>query len=171
MNVRRVAFLINIATFVCSWILSSQIWASAIVSESQTEVSMTGMAAYPQVSFLLLTGVLILWLTNYLNSVFSKFITSAVVVLLVSAASPVWFESASGSLSILKPEIAKVTGVSDWLGQTDLINSSFYNHFAADFFVITLILWFVTLVIYIWSNKPGQKDKQFVTRIDNLPSW
>ncbi len=171
MNIRRISLLINLATLVSSWILSSQVWASAVVSEAQTEVSITGMAAYPQVSFLLLTGVLILWLMKYLNSVFSKFITTAVVVLLVSAASPVWFESASGSLSILRPEIAKVTGVSDWLGQTELINGSFYNHFAADFFVLALILWFATLVIYIWSNKPGQQKKQFVTRIDNLPSW
>jgi hypothetical protein len=106
-----------------------------------------------------------------MNSVFSKFITTAVIVFLVSAASPVWFESASGSLSILSPEIAKVTGVSDWLGQTELIISSFYNHVAADFFVIALIFWFATLVIFIWSNKPGQVRKQFVTRIDNLPSW
>lgn len=171
MNLHRVALLTNITTLVSSWIWSSQIWASAIVSESQTEVSITGLAAYPQVSFLLLTGVLILWLSKYMNSVFSKFITTAVIVLLVSAASPVWFESASGSLSILSPEIAKVTGVSDWLGQTELIISSFYNHVAADFFVIALILWFATLVIFIWSNKPGQVKKQFVTRIDNLPSW
>lgn len=171
MNLRRIALIVNLGTFVTAWILSSQTWASAVINETEIEVLISGNSAYPQIAFLLLTGILIIWLTKYLNSFFSKFLITAVTVLLVASASPVWFESASGSLSVLRPEIAKVTGISDWLGQSSIIKSSYYNHFAADFFVLALILWFISIIIFIWSSKPEQKGKQFVTRIDNLPSW
>lgn len=168
---RRVALLVNLASLIAAWVLAAQVWASTTVNESQARLSISGLDAYPQLTFLMLTGLLILWLARYLNSIFSKFLTSAVVVLLFATASPVWFESASGSLSILGPQIAKATGVSDWIGQSDLIHSSFYNHIVADSFVIALILWFASLVLILWLKRAGESKKEFVTRIDNLPSW
>lgn len=168
---RRLALLVNLASLIGSWILASQVWAAATVTVTQTRLEISGLDAYPQLSFLLLTGLLILWLSRYLNSIFSKFLTTAVVFLLLATASPVWFESASGSLAILGPQIAKATGVSDWLGQSELIQGGFYNHTIADSFVIALILWFLSLVFLLWTKRAGESKKEFVTRIDNLPSW
>lgn len=161
----------NLAALTGSWALASQVWAATTVIESQTRLVISGLDAYPQLTFLLLTGLLILWLTRYLNSVFSKFLTTAVVVLLFATVSPVWFESASGSLSILSPQISKATGVSDWLGQSELIQNDFYNHLVADFFVIAIIFWFVSLIFLLWSHRAGESKNEFVTRIDKLPSW
>ena len=168
---RRISFLLNLGSTFSAWIFASQVWASTTVIESQTRLSVTGIDAYPQITFILLTGLLILWLTRYLNSLFAKFLTSAIVILLFATASPTWFESASGSLSILSPQISKSTGVSDWLGQSELIQNSSYNHLSADLFVISLISWFISLLIILWSKKKGQKDTNLATRIDNLPSW
>lgn len=168
---RKIAILVNLVALLVSWVLASQVWAAATIVESQTRLSISGLDAYPQLTFLLLTGLLILWLTRYLNSVFSRFLTTAVVVLLFATASPVWFESASGSLAILGPQISKATGVSDWLGQSELIHDSFYNHVIADSFVIALIAWFLSLVLLLWSKRTGETKKEFVTRIDKLPSW
>ncbi|MEY3856169.1 MAG: hypothetical protein RJA45_639 [Actinomycetota bacterium] len=168
---RRISILINVVSILLAWMFASQVWASTTVIESQTGLSVSGLDAYPQISFILLTGVLVLWLTRYLNSLFAKFLTTAVVILLFATASPTWFESASGSLSILSPQISKSTGVSDWLGQSELIQNSSYNHLSADLFVISLISWFISLLIILWSKKKGQKDTNLATRIDNLPSW
>jgi hypothetical protein len=168
---RRISFLANLSSTFLAWVFASQVWASTSIIESQNRLSVTGLDAYPQVAFILLTGVLILWLTRYLNSLFAKFLTSAVVILLFATASPTWFESASGSLSILSPQISKATGVSDWLGQSDLITNSSYNHLAADCFVISLIIWFVSLLALLWLRKKDQPVSNLATRIDNLPSW
>lgn len=161
----------NLVSLLSAWALASQVWATSTILESQTRLAISGLDAYPQLTFLLLTGLLILWLTRYLHSVFSKFLTTAVVVLLFATASPVWFESASGSLSILSPLISKATGVSDWLGQSDLIGDSSYNHVVADSFVIALIVWLLSLFFLLWSKRPGESKNEFVTRIDKLPSW
>lgn len=168
---RKIALLVNLVSLIAAWVLGTQVWATTTVIESQTRISISGLDAYPQLTFLLLTGLLILWLTRYLNSVFSKFLTTAVVVLLFATASPVWFDSAAGSLSILGPQISKATGVSDWLGQSELIHNSLYNHIVADSFVITLIFWFSSLFILLWTKRAGESKKEFVTRIDKLPSW
>lgn len=168
---RRIVLLVNIFSLLSAWLCASQTWASADIIESGKTVSTSGLEGYPQLAFLLATGILILWLSRYMNSVFSKFLTSAVVVFLIAAASPVWFDSASGSLSILGGQISKLTGVSDWLGQGDLLKNTFFNHLMADLFVIATIFWFLSLLFLIWAGKPGQERKEFVTRIDNLPSW
>jgi len=168
---RRIALAINAVSVIAAWFFASQEWAATTVIESQNRITVSGLDAYPQITFILLTGVLILWLTRYLNSLFSRFLTTAVVVLLFATASPTWFESASGSLSILSPQISKATGVSDWLGQSELIQASVYNHFAADLFVVFLIAWFVSLVVLLWMRQRNQKATNLVTRIDKLPSW
>lgn len=168
---KRIALLVNLVSIVGAWLAASQIWASATITESQTRLSVTGLDAYPQIAFILLTGLLIIWLTRHLNSLFAKFLTTAVVTLLLATASPTWFESASGSLTILSPQISKSTGVSDWLGQSELIEDSVYNHVAADFFVICIVAWFISLVLLLWASKQGEKSSNLVTRIDNLPSW
>lgn len=168
---RRIAVLANLLSVILAWIFASQVWASTTVSESQNRLSVTGLDAYPQVTFILLTGLLMLWLSRYLNSLFSKFLTSAVSLLLFATASPIWFESASGSLSILRSQISKATGVSDWLGQSDLIESSVYNHFAADMFVIFIITWLVSLFLLLWLRRSGENKANLATRIDKLPSW
>ena len=168
---RRIALPLNLIALIVAWIFASQTWASTIVSESQTTLSISGLDAYPQITFILLTGLLILWVSKYLGSIFGKFLTTAITVLLFATASPVWFESASGSFSILSPQISKVTGVSDWLGQSDLIKNSQYNHLAADSFVIFLIIWLISLIYLLWSKPKGKARAEFVTRIDKLPSW
>lgn len=168
---RRLLLLINLSALAVAWFFASQNWAFATISETGLVLSISGLDAYPQLTFLMLTGVLLLWLSRYLNSLFSKFLSSAVSVLLFATSSPVWFESASGSVSVLSPQIAKATGVSDWLGQSELIQEISYNHFAADFFIVALVLWFVSLVWLIWSEGSTGKSKKLVTRIDNLPSW
>ncbi|MFM2384833.1 MAG: hypothetical protein RL166_707 [Actinomycetota bacterium] len=168
---RRFTLLINISSLVIAWYFASQQWATATISETGQVLAISGLDAYPQLSFLMLTGLLLLWLSRYLNSLFSKFLASAVSVLLLATSSPIWFESASGSASILSPQIAKATGVSDWLGQAELIEKVVYNHIAADFFIIALIIWFGSLVWFVWSASATEKAKKLVTRIDNLPNW
>ena len=165
----NIAFLV--ATVVC-WITSSQVWATAVIAESQAEVSNTAIEGYPQLTFVLITWVLTFWLIRYLKSVFSQFLVSAVSLLLFSTLFPIWFDSASGSITILSGLIAKKTGVSDWEGQRLLLASSEFNHLAADGFVISIVVAFVALLFLIWLPKnSGEKTPRFVTRIDNLPSW
>ncbi len=168
---RRIFLAINLVSLVLTWAFSSQIWASSTIAESGNRLVISGLDAYPQITFILLTGILILWLTRYLNSLFARFLTSAVTLLLFATASPIWFESASGSLAILSPQISKATGISDWLGQSELLQDSFYNHLAADLFVIALISWFASLIFLLWARRPGEKTANLVTRIDKLPSW
>lgn len=168
---RRIALFLNLVSLALAWFFSSQTWASTTISETQTQVSISGLDAYPQITFILLIGLLMLWVSRYLNSIFGKFIASSVTFLLFATASPVWFESASGSLAILSSQISKLTGVSDWLGQSELIKGSFYNHIAADSFVILLIVWLVSFLIILWSRPKGRAKAEFVTRIDKLPSW
>lgn len=169
--VRRTALLLNLA-FICgSWISAAQIWASATLIESKETLSISAVDAYPQLGIILSAGVLLAWVSRYLQAVFSRFLASAIVLFLFSAAAPVWFDSAAGSLNILSPLILKKTGVSDWLAQSELIESGDYNHLASDLFILMLIGWLVTAVVLLWTNKPGTKDKKFATRIDNLPRW
>lgn len=168
---RRLFLVTNLLSIGVAWFSASQIWASATISETGQLVSISGLDAYPQVTFLLLTGVLIVWLTRYLTSLFSKFLASAVAVLLAATSAPIWFESAAGSISILTPQIAKLTGVSDWLGQSELIELIVYNHLFSDTFILTLIFWFFSVLGLIWAPRASSKSDKLVTRIDNLPSW
>jgi hypothetical protein len=168
---RRVIILIYFFAVLVCWITGSQTWASATIIETGQRVTISGIDAYPQLTFLLLTGLLIVWLSRYLNSLFSKFLTTAVVVLLLATSAPVWFESAAGSMSILSPQIAKATGVSDWLGQSDLLEKASFDHFSADVFVTGLILWLISTLWLIWSPRNAEGSKKLVTRIDKLPTW
>jgi hypothetical protein len=169
---RRFSIIVFLAAVTASWVTASQVWASALIAESRLEVFSSAIDGYPQLSFVLLTWVLIFWLIRYLKSVFTRFLVSAVLVLLFATLFPVWFDSASGSLTILSGQIAKKTGVSDWEGQRALLASSEFNHLSADVFVIAVVAAFLSLLLLIWLPKvKGENSSKFVTRIDNLPSW
>lgn len=152
--------------------MASQTWASAVVTDSRTAISISAIDAYPQLTLILVAWTLAFWLARYLKSFFTRFIVTAVIVLLFASAFPIWFESASGSLQVLSPQIAKLTGISDWETQSGLLSQGYYNHFAADFFIILLVMALVAAIVSIWLPAKGQKlSSQFTTRIDNLPSW
>lgn len=168
---RKLSVALNILAVLSLWILASQIWASATISQTQNEISISGIDAYPQIVLILLIGLLVLWLAKYLNSLFAKFLTSTVVVLLFATAAPIWFESASGSLAVLRPQLTATTGISDLQGQMELVSTNSYNHLAADGFVVALFIWCASLLLLIWSRNSGISGKQFGTRIDKLPSW
>lgn len=168
---RRLSFVVNLVSLVTCWFFASQTWASATIIETNQSVTISGLDAYPQLTFLLVTGLLIIWLSRYLNSLFSKFLTTAVAVLLLATSAPVWFESAAGSIAILAPQIAKATGVSDWLGQSELLERTSFDHFSADMCVLGLIFWFLSIAWLIWSPRIGEKSEKLVTRIDKLPNW
>jgi hypothetical protein len=153
------------------WILASQIWAETGIVDSSTRVSITGLEAYPQLTFILVAWTLILAIGRYVKAVFGKFLISAVSILLFATAAPVWFESASGSLAILSPQISRTTGVSDWQSQSNLLSDSFYNHLSADLFVIALIVGFASSLVYLWMGLSRPGAASFSTRIDKLPSW
>lgn len=168
---RRLGFLVNVVSLVACWFFASQTWASATIIETDQTLTISGLDAYPQLTFLLVTGLLVIWISKYLNSLFSKFLTTAVIVLLLATSAPVWFDSAAGSISILAPQIAKATGVSDWLGQSELLARTSFDHLSADMFVLGLIFWFLSIVWLIWSPRIGEKSEKLVTRIDKLPTW
>jgi preprotein translocase subunit SecG len=163
--------VLNLVSIGVGWIFASQIWAKATLLDNAKTVSVSGVDAYPQLTFIFCIGLLMLWLMRYFNSVFTKFLANAVLALMLSTSLPVLFDSASSSLQILSPQISKVAGISDWLGQAELIKSSTYNNLAADVTVIALGIWFITSIALLWATKPGQTDKDFVTRIEKLPSW
>jgi hypothetical protein len=169
--VRRISLVTSAVFLGLAWILAAQVWASAVVTESGIRIKISGIDSYPQLTFIFFTGLIMLWLSRYMNSVFTQFITSAVLALLLSTTLPILFDAASSSIQILGPQISKLSGVSDWLGQSELLSTPFYNSFASDLTLVSLGLWFVSAVTYLWAPKQGQKRKEFTTRIDNLPSW
>jgi hypothetical protein len=110
--------------------------------------------------------------TRYFTSFFSRFIFTAVTVLLFATVSPMWFDSAAGNLNILRPQITKLTGIADWSSAMAQIEQSFYNHTAADFFVIVIVLGLLSTLLRIWLVESDEEKKtQLTTRIDNLPKW
>lgn len=168
---KKVTVLIFASSVLALWIFASQIWAESDIVDSATRISITGLVAYPQLTFIILAWTVILFIGRYIKSVFGKFLMSAISILLFATAAPVWFESASGSLAILSPQIAKVVGVSDWRSQEQLLTNSFYNHMAADLFVIALIVGLISSLIYLWIGFSRPNSSTFATRIDNLPRW
>jgi hypothetical protein len=168
--VKRLVVSAQLLSISLLWIFGSQVWASATITDQARSIQVTGLEAYPQLLVGLVVWLLIAFVSRYVKSLFGKFLLTAVTVLLIATMSPVWFESASGSLSVLSPSVAKLTGVSDWASQSQLLSNGFYNHFAADLFVITLIVCFSATVIRIWKNTSPDGSKP-LTRIDQLPKW
>jgi len=169
--IRRLALVAQLASIVGMWILSSQVWASANITETNKPVQVSGLEAYPQLSITLVVWLLICFVSGYAKSLFPRFILSAISIFTVSIQAPVWFESASGSLAVLGTSVAKITGVSDWEAQQNLIDAGFYNHFAADLFVILLIICFIATITRIWARTSAAKSTPLTTRIDDLPNW
>jgi len=168
---RRSAVLLNLVCILVMFILGSQVWASAVVTESISAIQISGLEAFPQLSVILVAWLLIVFISRYTKSLFGRFILSAVLVLLFATATPVWFESAAGSLSILGPQIADLTGVGDWASQQELISSSSFNHLFADVFIIALIVSLGLSLYSIWTSPAGGPVKNLTTRIDRLPKW
>lgn len=168
---RRMVVTVFAGSVIAMWVLASQVWAESDIIESGTRISITGLAAYPQLTFILVAWTIILAIGRYIKSVFGKFLISAISILLFATAAPVWFESASGSMAILSPQISKVTGVSDWVSQGELLTNSFYNHLSADLFVIALIIGFTSSLVFLWMGLTRRDPLTFATRIDNLPRW
>jgi hypothetical protein len=168
---KKIVVTLFAASVISMWILASQVWAQSDIIESGTNVSITGLAAYPQLTFILVAWTIILAIGRYIKSFFGKFLMSAISILLFATAAPVWFESASGSMAILSPQISKVTGVSDWVSQGELLTNSFYNHLSADLFVIALITGLISSLIFLWMGLTRSGSGAFATRIDNLPRW
>lgn len=168
---RRIVIFLFACSVISMWIMASQVWAQAEIIGSNTLVSITGLNAYPQLTFILVAWSIIFAIGRYINSIFGKFLISSVSVLLFATAAPVWFESASGSMSILSPEITKVTGISDWISQGDVITNPIYNHLSADLFLIGMIVGLVSSLFYLWMGLRSADSRNFTTRIDNLPRW
>jgi hypothetical protein len=153
------------------WLMTSQTWASATITESQMRVEVSGLEAYPQITVSLVVWLLLVFVAGYVKSFFGRFLLSAVSILTTAILSPTWFESASGSLSILSPKIGKLTGVSDWATQGSLISNESYNHLAADLFIIFLIIAFASSITRYWLPSKGTRITSLKTRIDDLPRW
>jgi hypothetical protein len=169
---RRALLLSNFLLLITAWILASQVWASGVLVDTEQIISVTAVEAYPQVTIVLVVWALLSIFTRYFTSFFSKFLFTAITVLLFATVSPMWFDSAAGSLNILKPQITKLTGIADWNSAMSQLATSFYDHTVADFFVIVLVLGLVSTLARIWlgSAKPDG-GTTLTTRIDKLPKW
>jgi hypothetical protein len=168
---RRYAVFLNLICILSMFVLGSQVWASAVVSESMSAIHISGLEAFPQLSVILVAWLLIVFISRYTKSLFGRFMLTAVLVLLFATATPVWFESAAGSLAILGPQIGGLTGVGDWASQQELISNSSFNHLFADAFIIALILSLGLSLYSIWTSPSGGPVKNLTTRIDRLPKW
>jgi len=168
---RRLVVFLFAGSVLAMWIFASQAWAASDIVDSATRVSITGLEAYQQLTFILVAWTLILFIGAYIKTFFAKFLVSSISMLLFATAAPVWFESASGSLAILSTQIAAVTGVSGWSSQKDLLTNSTYNHLAADLFVLALIVGLVSSLFHLWIGISRSESKALATRIDNLPRW
>lgn len=167
---KRFTLLIQLSSVIALFVLGSQSWAEAIVTDQEKLVSISGLEAYPQMSIGITILLLISLVSRYVKSLFGKFLLSAVAFLVLATLAPVWFESSAGSLSILGPQIGAITGVSDWEAQASLITQGVYNHLASDLFVIALIFCFVSTLLRVWQIQ-GAATKVSLTRIDQLPKW
>lgn len=168
---RRAALLIDLLALLGMFICGSQVWASATLAESLARVEISGLEAFPQLSVILVAWVLILFVSRYVDSLFGRFILSAVLFLLFATSAPVLFESASGSLKVLSPRIAALTGIGDWNAQVLLLTDTAFSHLYADLFIIMLIVSFTTTLILIWSRRGSSAKPALSTRIDRLPEW
>lgn len=168
---KRLVLLLQLASVLGMWIMTSQTWAGARISETQQQVEITGLEAYPQITVSLVVWLLLVFVAGYVKSFFGRFLLSAISVLTTAILAPTWFESASGSLTILSQKISKLTGVSDWASQGSLISNSYYNHLAADLFIIFLIVAFASSMTRYWLPAKGAKIIELKTRIDDLPQW
>lgn len=169
---RRVLLLSNFLLLLAAWILASQVWASGVLVDTEKLISVTAVEAYPQVTIVLVVWALLSIFTRYFKSFFSKFLFTAITILLFATVSPMWFDSAAGNLNILKPQITKLTGIADWNSAISQLETSFYDHTVADLFVIVLVLGLVSTLARIWLGSGGSKSgAQLTTRIDKLPKW
>lgn len=168
---RRYAVYLNLLCIVSMFLLGSQVWASATISDSMIVVQISGLEAFPQLSVILVAWLLIVFISRYAKSLFGRFILSAVLTLLFATATPVWFESAAGSLAILGPQIGEMTGVGDWTSQQTLISDPSFNHLFADAFIIALIVSIGLSLYSIWTSPAGAPARNLTTRIDRLPKW
>jgi hypothetical protein len=169
--VKKIIALIFASSVLAMWVLASQVWAESDIVDSATRISISGLVAYPQLTFILMAWTVILVIGRYLKTFFGKFLLSSISILLFATAAPIWFESASGSLAILSPLVAEAVGVSDWRSQEQLLTNTFYNHLAADLFVIALISGLISSLVFLWIGLSRQHSRPFATRIDNLPRW
>ena len=168
---RRAALLVNLLALLGMFILGSQVWASATLTESLVRVEISGLEAFPQLSVILVAWILIVFVSRYVDSLFGRFILSAVLFLLFATSAPVLFESSSGSLKVLSPRIAAVTGIGDWNAQVLLLTDTAFAHLYADLFIILLIVSFTMTLVLIWSRRGSSPKRALSTRIDRLPEW
>jgi hypothetical protein len=169
---RRALLLSNFLLLISAWILASQVWASGVLVDTEKFISVTAVEAYPQVTIVLVVWALLSIFTRYFKSFFSKFLFTVITILLFATVSPMWFDSAAGNLDILRPQITKLTGIADWNSALAQLESSFYDHTVADFFVIVLVLGLVSTLARIWLGADkSQGGNQMTTRIDKLPKW
>ena len=78
---RRYAVFLNLICILSMFVLGSQVWASAVVSESMSAIQISGLEAFPQLSVILVAWLLIVFISRYTKSLFGRFILSAVLVL------------------------------------------------------------------------------------------
>lgn len=156
---------------IAMWVFAAQTWASANIRDTETQIAVSALDAYPQLTLIFVSWLLILFITRYVQSLFGRFILSAVLILLFATAAPVWFESASGSLNILREQIAAKTAVSDWQAQLELIDNGVYNHLYADGFVLLLIASLTLSLVQVWFGQSRNSKARNLTRIDSLPKW
>lgn len=169
---RKALLLSNFLLLAASWILASQVWASGVLVDTEKTISVTAVEAYPQVTIVLVVWALLSIFTRYFTSFFSKFLFTAITILLFATVSPMWFDSAAGNLNILKPQITKLTGIADWNSAMSQLESSFYEHTYADIFVIVIVLGLVSTLARIWLAGGSENSAvQLTTRIDKLPKW
>ena len=169
---RKALLLSNFLLLAASWILASQVWARGVLVDTEKTISVTAVEAYPQVTIVLVVWALLSIFTRYFTSFFSKFLFTAITILLFATVSPMWFDSAAGNLNILKPQITKLTGIADWNSAMSQLESSFYEHTYADIFVIVIVLGLVSTLARIWLAGGSENSAvQLTTRIDKLPKW
>ena len=169
---RKALLLSNFLLLAASWILASQVWARGVLVDTEKAISVTAVEAYPQVTIVLVVWALLSIFTRYFKSFFSKFLFTAITILLFATVSPMWFDSAAGNLNILKPQITKLTGIADWNSAMSQLESSFYEHTYADIFVIVIVLGLVSTLARIWLAGGSENSAvQLTTRIDKLPKW
>jgi hypothetical protein len=169
---KRILLALNFVLLISAWILASQVWASAVITETGKSISVTAVEAYPQIVIVLAVWGLLSIFVRYFASFFSRFIFTSITVLLFATVSPMWFDSAAGNLSILGPQVTKQTGIADWTTAMTAIENTDYNHTVSDFFVIVLVLGLVATLLRIWLVRDkGEKAVQLTTRIDKLPKW
>lgn len=171
MKLRQIPLLGLLVSLISAFALSSQVWASALISDSQLPVSATGLDSYPQISIVLLTWVVLLFVSRYVNSFFGKFLLSSVLVMMMATTLPIFFGAASMNLSILQTRVASATGIAGWAEQEVLLSDTTFNSVAAEGFCLALVFCFAFSIWLVWSRTERGTNKSLETRIDRLPQW